>query len=134
MAALVVLASACGAPPPDSPSAVIESNPETICLGDDFRTPIELDASASTPRLTLVPVPGIDFFIPGQTQPEAGKGYFVAWTPHAADLEILTGWIEAGQLRPVIDSEFPLEEIRAAHERSQTLRARGKIVIRIKDS
>lgn len=84
--------------------------------------------------LTLVPVPGIDFFIPGQTQPEAGKGYFVAWTPHAADLEILTEWIEAGQLRPVIDSEFPLDEIRAAHERSQTLRARGKIVIRVKDS
>jgi NADPH:quinone reductase-like Zn-dependent oxidoreductase len=83
--------------------------------------------------LTLVPVPGIDFFIPGQTQHEPGKGYFVAWTPYAADLEILTAWIEAGQLRPVIDSEYPLEEVRAAHERSQTLRARGKIVIRIKD-
>jgi NADPH:quinone reductase-like Zn-dependent oxidoreductase len=84
--------------------------------------------------LTLVPVPGIDFFIPGQTQSEPGKGYFVAWTPHAADLEILTTWIEAGQLSPVIDSEYPLEEIRAAHERSQTLRAKGKIVIRIRNS
>jgi NADPH:quinone reductase-like Zn-dependent oxidoreductase len=83
--------------------------------------------------LTLVPVPGIDFFIPGQTERERGKGYFVAWTPHASDLEILTGWIEAGKLRPVIDGEFPLDEIRAAHERSQTLRARGKIVIRVKE-
>ena len=83
--------------------------------------------------LTLVPVPGIDFFIPGQTERERGKGYFVAWTPHASDLEILTGWIEDGRLRPVIDSEYPLDEIRVAHEKSQTLRAKGKIIVRIKD-
>jgi NADPH:quinone reductase-like Zn-dependent oxidoreductase len=81
--------------------------------------------------LTLVPVPGIDFFIPGQTRRETGKGYFVAWTPHASDLRILTEWIDAGQLRPVIDSEFPLDQIREAHEYSQTLRAQGKIMIRI---
>jgi len=83
--------------------------------------------------LTLVPVPGIDFFIPGQTERARGKGYFVAWTPHASDLEILSKWIENGELRPVIDSEYSLDEIRDAHERSQTLRARGKIVIRVKD-
>jgi NADPH:quinone reductase-like Zn-dependent oxidoreductase len=83
--------------------------------------------------LTLVPVAGIDFFIPGQTEREAGKGYFVAWTPHASDLAIVSGWISNDGLRPVIDSEFPLEDIQAAHERSQTLRARGKIVIRVKE-
>jgi NADPH:quinone reductase-like Zn-dependent oxidoreductase len=83
--------------------------------------------------LTLVPVPGIDFFIPGQTAPETGKGYFVAWTPHAADLRILTEWIDAGQLKPVIDSEFSLDQIRDAFERSQTLRAQGKIIIRVGD-
>jgi NADPH:quinone reductase-like Zn-dependent oxidoreductase len=83
--------------------------------------------------LTLVPVPGIDFFIPGQTERERGKGYFVAWTPHARDLEVLTQWIEGGSLRPVIDSEYSLDEIRAAHERSQTLRAKGKIIVRVKD-
>jgi len=82
--------------------------------------------------LTLVPVPNIDFFIPGQTLRESGKGYFVAWTPHAADLQVLSDWIAAGQLRPVIDSEYRLEDIREAHEYSQTLRAKGKIIIRIK--
>ena len=81
--------------------------------------------------LTLVPVPGIDFFIPGQTERMTGKGYFVAWTPHASDLRILSDWVASGQLRPVIDSEYPLEEIRQAHERSQTLRAQGKIIIRM---
>jgi alcohol dehydrogenase len=60
-----------------------------------------------------------------------GKGYFVAWTPHAADLRILSDWVASGQLRPIIDSEYPLEEIQQAHEYSQTLRARGKIIIRV---
>jgi NADPH:quinone reductase-like Zn-dependent oxidoreductase len=83
--------------------------------------------------LTLVPIPGIDFFIPGQTQRETGKGYFVAWTPHAKDLEFLSGWVREGKLRPVIDSEYPLEQIREAHERSETLRAVGKIIIRVRD-
>jgi NADPH:quinone reductase-like Zn-dependent oxidoreductase len=83
--------------------------------------------------MTLVPVSDIDFFIPGQTEREAGKGYFVAWTPHAADLRIISGWVDEGRLRSVIDSEYVLDEIQQAHERSQTLRARGKIVIRIKD-
>jgi len=83
--------------------------------------------------MTLVPVAGIEFFIPGQTEREDGKGYFVAWTPHAEDLQILSGWVDEGRLRPVIDSEFSLDQICQAHERSQTLRARGKIVIRIQD-
>ncbi len=81
--------------------------------------------------LTLVPTPGVEFFIPGQTLREPGKGYFVTWTPTATDLRILSDWIEAGQLRPVIDSVFELEEVRAAHERSQTERAVGKIVLQI---
>jgi NADPH:quinone reductase-like Zn-dependent oxidoreductase len=83
--------------------------------------------------MTLVPVPGIDFFIPGQTERVDGKGYFVAWTPHSADLRILSGWVEGGKLRPVIDSEYALDDIKQAHERSQSLRARGKIVMRVRD-
>ncbi len=83
--------------------------------------------------ITLVPVQGLDFFIPGQTRREAGKGYFVAWTPRAEDLDLLSGWVASGELRPVIDSEYKLDEIRAAHERSETERAVGKIIIRVKD-
>jgi NADPH:quinone reductase-like Zn-dependent oxidoreductase len=79
--------------------------------------------------LTLVPVPGIDFFMPGQTEWEPGKGYFVAWAPTAADLQILVDWVQAGRLRPVIDSTYSLDDIRAAHERSQTERCVGKIVV-----
>jgi len=81
--------------------------------------------------LTLVPVPGIDFYIPGQTDWEEGKGYFVAWTPTAADLQILADWAQAGKLLTVIDSSYDLEHIRDAHLRSQTEHAVGKIVVEV---
>lgn len=81
--------------------------------------------------MTLAGVTGVDFFIPGQSERVAGSAYFMPWAPLAADLEILSGWVKEGRLRPVIDSEFALRDIRKAHEHSQTLRARGKIVIRI---
>ena len=83
--------------------------------------------------LTLVPVQGIDFFIPGQTEWEPGKGYFVAWTPTAEDLQVLADWAENGKLQPVIDSVYTLEEIREAHLRSQTERSVGKIVVKVHD-
>ena len=82
--------------------------------------------------MTLVPVPGIDFFLPGQTERVAGKGYFVAWTPSSADLDILAGWVQEGRLRTVIDSVNSLDDIREAHARSETLRAVGKIVLQIR--
>ena len=82
--------------------------------------------------LTLVPVPGIDFFIPGQTEWQPGRAYFVAWFPKADDLRLLADWVVAGCLRPVIDSTFSLDDIRAAHERSETERAVGKIVVKVR--
>lgn len=94
-----------------------------------------LDAKSSLTEngtyLTLVPVPDIEFFIPGQTQWEPGKGYFIAWTPTVEDLQMLADWAEEGRLRPVIDSVFSLDQIRDAHLRSQTERAVGKIVVRV---
>jgi 2-desacetyl-2-hydroxyethyl bacteriochlorophyllide A dehydrogenase len=89
--------------------------------------------SASGVYITLVPVPGIEFFMPGQTERKAGGGYFLVWAPTAADLRILAGWVREGRLKSVIDSEFRFDEIPAAHTRSKTLRAQGKIVLRVKD-
>lgn len=82
--------------------------------------------------MTLVPVPGIDFYLPGKSERVPRGGYFVPWAPTSADLRILGGWAEQGKLRSIIDSVFPLERMRQAHEHSQTLRARGKIVIRVR--
>jgi NADPH:quinone reductase-like Zn-dependent oxidoreductase len=40
--------------------------------------------------------------------------------------------IDAGKLRVVIDSELPLEQVAAAHERSESRHARGKIILRVR--
>ncbi|MGH8644719.1 MAG: zinc-binding dehydrogenase [Gammaproteobacteria bacterium] len=45
------------------------------------------------------------------------------------DLEYLSRLVEAGQLRTHFDRVYPLAELAAAHERSQSGRAQGKIVI-----
>jgi len=125
--------------------AVIDYTSEAVLKDGDrydiiYDTMGSLEPATALPALneggvyiTLVPVPGIDFFIPGQTMREDGKGYFVAWTPHAEDLDLLSVWVSEGNLRPVIDSEYSLDDIRAAHERSQTERAVGKIIIRVTD-
>ena len=125
--------------------AVIDYTSEDVLKDGDrydiiYDTVGSLEPATALPALneggvyiTLVPVPGIDFFIPGQTMREAGKGYFVAWMPHAEDLDRLSAWVSESNLRPVIDSEYSLNDIRAAHERSQTERAVGKIIIRVTD-
>ena len=52
----------------------------------------------------------------------------------AKDLETLTGFIEKDQVKPILDGEYPMEQIHQAYLRSKTGRAVGKIVINIKDS
>jgi NADPH:quinone reductase-like Zn-dependent oxidoreductase len=48
---------------------------------------------------------------------------------NAADLLVLTGLIESGQVMPVIDRTYPLSETPAAVRYLQAGRARGKVVI-----
>jgi len=47
------------------------------------------------------------------------------------DLEYLADLMASGRLAPVIDREFPLEDVAGAMTYSETGRARGKIVIRV---
>jgi NADPH:quinone reductase-like Zn-dependent oxidoreductase len=49
----------------------------------------------------------------------------------ATDLELLGRWVREGRLRPVLERVFPLEDIRQAHEASETGHMRGKIGVRI---
>lgn len=49
----------------------------------------------------------------------------------ARDLRELAHLVEAGALRPVVDREYPLEEVRAAQEHLETKHARGKVVLRV---
>ena len=58
--------------------------------------------------------------------------YFVV-EPNRGQLLELAAIVDAGELRPAIDSVFPLSEARAAFERSMTSGKRGKVVLRVVD-
>ncbi len=44
----------------------------------------------------------------------------------------IAAMVDAGQIRPVIDRTYPLDEIAEAHRYCETGRARGKVVIRVR--
>jgi len=46
-----------------------------------------------------------------------------------AEFAAVMGLVFAGKLRPVIDSAFPLSDIRAAHEKLERSEVMGKIVL-----
>lgn len=50
-------------------------------------------------------------------------------TPDREGLLEIAALVEAGKLKPVIDSVFPLSEIRQAYQRGETNRTSGKIVV-----
>ncbi|MFT6396592.1 MAG: NADPH:quinone reductase-like Zn-dependent oxidoreductase [Bradymonadia bacterium] len=58
-------------------------------------------------------------------------GGFVFVQPSSEELGRIAGLIDAGTIRVMIDSVFPLSEARAAHEKSETGRAKGKIVLEV---
>jgi NADPH:quinone reductase-like Zn-dependent oxidoreductase len=60
------------------------------------------------------------------------KAVLIVVESSGPDLDQLRAWADAGKLRSIIDSEFTLDEIIKAHERSQGGRARGKIVVKIR--
>jgi NADPH:quinone reductase-like Zn-dependent oxidoreductase len=45
------------------------------------------------------------------------------------DLDIISGWVDSDQLKPIIHSVFPLEQIGDAHSQQETKHTRGKIVV-----
>jgi NADPH:quinone reductase-like Zn-dependent oxidoreductase len=57
--------------------------------------------------------------------------HLVIVKPEPSDLTAMANMITAGTLRTIIDSRFDLADIDQAFERSQTWRARGKIIINI---
>lgn len=60
-------------------------------------------------------------------------GVFCFVQPNAGQLNRLTEFADAGQLKVNIDSEFSLDQVAEAHVRSETGRAKGKIIINISE-
>ena len=57
--------------------------------------------------------------------------FFCFVQPNSEQLEKLAEFADAGQLKVSIDSEFGLDQVAEAHERSETGRAQGKIIINV---
>lgn len=64
-------------------------------------------------------------FTPG---PKVRRGIL---KPTRADLDLLAGFVERGELRPVVDEVYPLEQIAQAHRSVESGHSRGKRIIRI---
>jgi NADPH:quinone reductase-like Zn-dependent oxidoreductase len=75
-------------------------------------------------------LPGPDVFLLSLANPFHGrKVRAVMLKSDAADLRVLDQMVDAGKVRVVIDSRYPLSQLRAAWERSMSGRTVGKIVI-----
>ena len=61
------------------------------------------------------------------------KGAYAWVVPDGARLHLISGMVEAGKLRTVIDTVLPLSQAAAAHQRSASGRARGKIILAVKN-
>jgi len=97
--------------------------------------------SIVTPKLTLIDELGLDEGLKrGEAllaervaaQRELGRRYYWSFAqPSGAALREIAELVDAGLIRPVIDREFGLDEIVAAHEYCESGRAQGKIVVRV---
>lgn len=61
----------------------------------------------------------------------AQKVHAVMLSANAADLRTLDALVAAGRLRVVVDSRFPLSDLKGAWERSKSGRAAGKILVEV---
>ncbi|MGG0719659.1 NADP-dependent oxidoreductase [Robertmurraya massiliosenegalensis] len=57
---------------------------------------------------------------------------FLFMKPSGEQLSIITNFIEAGKIKPIIDSVFPFEDAQKAMEYAESGRAKGKIILKIR--
>ncbi len=74
--------------------------------------------------------------ISGTPKPEFTESYGVRAdrflvAPNAAQLTRLAQMIDAGQIKPFIDTAFPLTEAAKLHIHDETRRPRGKLVLSV---
>jgi NADPH:quinone reductase-like Zn-dependent oxidoreductase len=71
---------------------------------------------------------------PSETAASYGvRSKYVLAQPNGQQLAEIAGLLEAGQVKPFINTVFPLNEAYKAHELSQEGHTRGKIVLQVAD-
>lgn len=61
------------------------------------------------------------------------KAKWIVLNPTAKDLNILKDWIEGDRLIAIVDCVYPLSELAIAHDRSESERVVGKIIIKVSE-
>ncbi|QIP83654.1 NADP-dependent oxidoreductase [Streptomyces sp. Tu 2975] len=80
---------------------------------------------------TLVTLPS-----PDEVPADAGRGVRTGFTlvePDSTGMRALAGLVEAGLLRPVVETVLPLERAADAHRLGEAGRTRGKIVLSVRE-
>ncbi len=88
------------------------------------------DLLARAPALLL---PGGRIVSVAEQPPDGIAAVYFVVEQNRGQLAELTRLVDAGRLRPTIDSVFPLDDVRAAFERSGARSTRGKVVLRVSD-
>lgn len=60
------------------------------------------------------------------------SSWYITRRPEGAELDHMADLCERGIIRPVIDTVYPLDLIRDAHQHSDSGRARGKVVLKVR--
>ena len=68
---------------------------------------------------------------PGEAANRGRRAATAQVVPNGARLREIGAMIDAGRLKVIVDSEYPLAEVAAAHLRSESRRARGKILLNV---
>lgn len=79
--------------------------------------------------ITTEPIMPLLMFGPLLNKFRSRKAGVVGCSPNSDDLRAIAQLVEQGKLKPVVEQVFPLAQIAAAHTRSETRRAVGKLVI-----
>lgn len=81
--------------------------------------------------ISTVPSPANIFLHMASFLKSGKKSKFVAVKSNTGDLEYLADLADKGEVMPVMDSIYPLDRVRDAHEYIEKKRARGKVVLKI---
>jgi len=88
------------------------------------------DDLVGTTSALLRPGGTVASIVDARARDELG-GHYVWVRPSSSDLDALTALVDAGKVKVDVAQVFDLADTAAAHEASQTLHVRGKVVVRI---
>lgn len=72
--------------------------------------------------------------VPEEAAQRGWRSAYVFVQPNAAQLARIAGLIDAGKVKPVVETVFPLHEAARAHDAVQGGHTRGKVVLRVLDT